>query len=545
MRKLKALDKQPYVAPDGTPTPVPVPTGGWDAISPLAAMDPKNAVTLQNWVPRPGWIELRPGYTAWSQNLNSSEPVETLMTYRSPLGEQLFAISGGNVYNVTDEGSAIPVWTGLASSRWQYVNFSPQGTGVHYLLAVDGQDHPLLYNGTTWTNPVITGVNPNLFSNVAVYQYRLWFAMNSTTQFAYLSANAIQGAANIQDFGGLWDQGGFAVAMGTWTIDGGTGPNSYAAFLSSRGQMTLYLGTDPTTVNTWNLVGTFRLPPPLGTRCMTTVGSDLAIITLQGVIPISQALPFDPSAVRSVAITSQIQNAMASAATSYQTNFGWELITYPAQTLVFLNVPTATNAAQQQFVMNALTGAWCNFTGWNANTFAIFEDQLYFGDNNSNVNLAYTGSADLVSPIFGVMECAFNYFNMPERIKRITMVQPMMVTSGTITPTIQINVDFASTAPSAPVSTLTGLGAVWDSAIWDVSLWSGGTGILTSWLSAEGLGRAMSIQLTVNVGPTGVGSSSVFDTGTFDTMVFDGFGTSTQTLQIDAFNVMLEGGGQV
>jgi hypothetical protein len=43
----------------------------------------------------------------------------------------------------------------------------------------------------------------------------------------------------------------------------------------------------------------------------TKIGSDVGIITQQGVIPLSRALPFDPSAQRSSAITARIQNAMA------------------------------------------------------------------------------------------------------------------------------------------------------------------------------------------------------------------------------------------
>jgi hypothetical protein len=261
----------------------------------------------------------------------------------------------------------------------------------------------------------------------------------------------------------------------------------------------------------------------------------------------SQGLPFDPSADRSVAVTNKIQNAMLQSAQLYQNNFGWQVLTYPAQGLAILNVPLATNSSQIQYVMNLLTGAWCQFSGWNANCFEIFNDLLYFGDNNGNVNLAWAGAADLVNPIVADMKCAFNYFGDPGRNKRVTMVQPFIVSSGLITPTIAIDVNFSDSSPAAPVTQITPKGGVWDYSPWDSGTWGGGTVVLVNWLSAEAQGQALAIRMKVNVGPSTIASSSVFDTGLFDTMVFDAFsGTySDAALQVNAFNVLVEYGANV
>ena len=210
--------------------------------------------------------------------------------------------------------------------------------------------------------------------------------------------------------------------MAEWTIDGGSGPQSYVMFISSEGQVSLYQGIDPTNPNAWSLVGTFDLSKPIGRRCLYRTGSDVAVVTQQGVIPISQALPFDPSADRLVAITARIQNAMSMAALTGQNEFGWEMITYPNQQLFILNVPLAENETQSQYVMNTLTGAWCSFVGWNANTFAIYNSDLYFGGNEGQVNQAYIGGTDVREPIFADMQCAFNWLDEPGKTKRMTMV---------------------------------------------------------------------------------------------------------------------------
>ena len=56
MRLTAAVKRRPpAVVAQGVPIPAPV--GGWDAISPLANMPVDRAVVLDNWIPRPGWIE--------------------------------------------------------------------------------------------------------------------------------------------------------------------------------------------------------------------------------------------------------------------------------------------------------------------------------------------------------------------------------------------------------------------------------------------------------------------------------------------------------
>lgn len=544
MRRTRTLQKIPYMAPDVLTMPVDAPTGGWDAISPLAKMETKYAVALENWVPRTGYVELRKGYQVWVQAV-TTDPIETLMTYRpAATAEVLFAAGGGSIWNVSAAGTPVLSTTGLTSNRWQYINFTPAG-GANYLYITNGSDVPRYYNGTTWTAAAITGVSPGNLINIAVHKRRLWFIEKQSTSAWYLATDAIIGAATELDLGALITQGGYLVAMGSWTIDGGLGPDDYAVFVTSRGEVIIYKGTNPAVAADWELVGVFRMSPPLGYRCFHKSGSELWMITLQGVIPIAQALPYNPDAARSVAITSRIQNAMLQAGAAGQDKFGWQLISYPAQALSMLNVPITENSVQNQYVMNMLTGAWCKFTGWNANCFEVFNDDLYFGDNNGNINLAYTGVADLVEPISADMKCAFNYFGDPARLKRMTLAQPLLVTSGTITPTLAVDVDFSDTSPSAPVSAITPAGGVYDTSVYDTGLYAAGNTSLSNWLSVQAQGRALALRMKVNILPSGTDAQSVFDTGVFDLMVFDPLSSDDATLQVNAFNTIMEVGANV
>jgi hypothetical protein len=348
MRKAATSQKLTMPAPDVQTKIVPVPTDGWDAISPLANMDPKRAPILNNWIPRPGWVELRNGYFPWVLLNNLTFPVETLMVYRAQGNEKMFAASSGTIYDVSTTAVATSQVTGLNSARWQYVNFTP-ALGTTVIQCVNGVDTLRQYNGTSWSVPAITGLPNSLttsaITNIHAQKRRLWYVLGNgsgggSTVAAFMPTDAITGAiAGTIDLGANWNKGGFLISITDWTIDGGNGPQDYMCFVSNRGQVSIFSGTDPTSSTTFTLVGTFDLSPPISLRCCTKIGSDVAVITQQGVIPLSQSLPFDPSAERSVSITARIQNAMANAAIVGINLFGWQLISFAPQQLAILNVP--------------------------------------------------------------------------------------------------------------------------------------------------------------------------------------------------------------
>jgi hypothetical protein len=555
MRKTtpQLMAKSPFPLPDVVTKVIPAPTEGWDAISPLASMDPKRAPILNNWVCRPGWIELRQGFTPWSW-VGSDVAVESLLVYESPTQEKLFAAAGSVIYETSQLGQYDPVLSSLSSARWEYVNFTPAAAATVIQL-VNGLDQLRQYDGSSWSTPSISGLpaglNTSAIVNIYAQKRRLWYILGDgsggrSTIAAFMPTDAISGAiGGTIDFGALWTEGGFLVAMSDWTIDGGSGPQDYAAFISSNGQLTIYAGTDPTSATNWSLVGTFNLSPPISNRCMTKVGSDVAVITQQGIVPLSQALPYDPSADRSVSITARIQNTMAQYTIQARDNFGWQVLSYPGQQLAIVNVPLTENLQQVQLIMNALTGAWSQFLGWNANVFAVFQDSLYFGGNDGTINLAYSGGLDLTSPIIADMQCAFNWFDDPGRIKRISMVQPLMIANGTVTPAMSVDEDFVISTATAPITILGGT-IVWDTARWDVDVWPATNAVVKPWLSVEAIGHALAIHLTVNVATNAGAASSVgaFDAGIFDTALFDqDLSTLAPQLQVNAFNAIMELGG--
>lgn len=520
---------------------IPVPTGGWNTLLPLANMPPQFAVRLINWFPTPGWVELRKGHTAFCDT-GSGLPVETVATYHGPTSNTMFAWAGANIYDVTSGSPSVSV-SGLGTSRSQFVNFAT--SGGNFLWTCNGVDDPQYFDGTTWHDAAITVISGPDIIGVNVHKNRLWFTQVGSSDAAYLPVNDVQGAAAVFPLGGLWNQGGYLMAMGTWSIDGGTGLDDYAVFVSSRGQVAIYQGTDPSTAATWSLVGVFDMGAPIGRRCLTRVGADIAIICVDGVVPLSRAMIFERAAVQKVALTENIQPDMNNAALNYRDHFGWQLISYPLGTRAILNVPVVENDTQVQFVMNTLNGAWCQFQGMNANCWELLLDRVYFGGNDGIVYLADDGGADPIDILTADMMTAYNYFGDRGHQKRWMMCRPIITTDQDANPGLALNVDFQTDAPISVDPTIALGSSLWDVSLWDVGMWAPGVVTQAIWQSVIGLGYCASIRMVVEVPPENTSEAARWGLSTWGGSTWLTGRVSDITLQINAFDMTFETGAFV
>lgn len=485
-----------FLAGTGIAYPMSIPASikGWDQISSLAQMDPDHAVQLDNWIPRPGYLEIRRGNRAWATGVGSG-PVETVMAYNSPniANGKLFAVGGGAFYDVTAGGAAtITTVTGLSNNRWQYTNFTNAAVNA-WLVCANGVDAPRIYDGTSWAAMTLTGVTANNIVSWTPFMGRLWCTILNSTAVGYLGNSAISGAVTTFDLGQQMSRGGYVNAISTWTQDSKQTVDEYIAFITSRGQVIVYQGTDPSTAATFALVGVYDLGAPIGRRCFLRISGNLWIICVDGILPMSEMLTQDRAASAKVAPTTMIQNAMMNSARLYNRNFGWQFIEYAKGQLAILNIPQIENSTAVQYVMNTLTGAWCQFTGLNANCWEVLNDVPYFGDNSGNVNQWDYGSGDGLNAITATVQTAFNYFDSRGHLKRWTMVRPILTTDGSVTPGVGLNIDFGTDAPISIPSTATTVSALWDVALWDQAIWPQNSSVVANWTTVEGIGQCCSI----------------------------------------------------
>ena len=129
-----------------TTASVPAPIGGWNARDSLAQMSPTDAVQLINFFPTPTDVSLRKGYAKTSTGITGK--VYSLMNYANINGTNtLFAVAETKIYNASTS-TATEVFSGLTNSKLQFVNFS--NAGSDYLVACNGQDPTMIYDGTRW-----------------------------------------------------------------------------------------------------------------------------------------------------------------------------------------------------------------------------------------------------------------------------------------------------------------------------------------------------------------------------------------------------------
>lgn len=480
--------------------------GGLNARDALALMPPTDAVTMDNMFPTPTNVKLRNGYVKWATGLPAD--VESLMVYTSATTAQGFAASGTAFYDVTTQGAVgAPVVTGLSNARWQNINYGT--TGGQFLYCVNGTDSAQLYNGTAWqavtdvSVPIaITGIATTSLISVNEYRNRLFFIEKSSFKVWYLPVNSVGGAASLLDLSPIFQSGGYLMAMATWTVDNASGINQYAVFISSEGEIAMYLGTDPSVAGNFTIMGKFNMGRPVGRRCFERVGSDVVVISADGVYPLSKALLTDRSQTQD-AISNKIVNLVNNDVQNYGNNFGWEVCLYPIGNKLIINVPQNEGSLQYQYVMNTITGAWCRFTNWNANCFATLRDSLYFGGNlGSTANSAYvakadTGYADNGGYIFGEVKMAFNYFDAPGYLKRFTMARPIFKTAGVMQAAIAMDVDFADIYPTAAPSYSGTAGTAWKVGAWDTFPWGDISSIKKDWQGITGVGYCGALHMRI------------------------------------------------
>lgn len=494
---------------------IAAPVGGLNARDALANMPETDAILLDNWFPQPTWVEIRGGQTPLATFTGNPQ---TVAAYNSLNGlNQLFAginnVGVFGIYRVDNAGGGSPgaAVVGGAGNTVQAVtsvayDWTQFGTGAaETLLMLNGADPPLSYDGTTWTATALTA-GPSPLSSLAYvtrYKSRLWFIQAGTFNVYYLPQNVFAGALTLLNMAGNFNMGGSLAMMATNSVDNAAGINDYAAFVSTLGEVVLFQGYDPSSVSTWSEAGHFQIGRPVakGRRGWAKVGSDAAVICVDGLIPLSKALVTDRSQPV-VAISDKIRMALNGDAKVYGTTFGWQVVLYPMGTKLVINMPVITNAQSYQYVQNTISGAWCTFgklnSPWNAICFETMGDNLYYGAPGL-VAQCDTGQSDNNVAILCTAKPAFSYMNQRPLLKLFTQCQPILQTTGKVTISVTLNVDFDTTAPTNSIPVSSGNAAVWNVSLWSTpTFWGDATQISKPWIGLAGDGYSASMQMRIS-----------------------------------------------
>ncbi len=473
---------------------VPPPVKGWNDRDDLSDMGADEAITLENVIPSDTGLFLRFGYSTYTTGLGG--PIQSLMEYHNPAGtNKLFAATSDSVFDVTSSGAVgAAALSSMSNGWWQHTMFAT--SGGTFLVMTNGANSVRNYDGSSWTTPAITGATSANLITVTAHQSRLWFIEENSMKVWYLPTLSIAGAATAIDFGGLSRLGGKLMAMASWTRDSGAGIEDLAVFITSKGEVHVYSGSDPSSASTWSRVGTFKIAEPVGRRCIIKVGGDVGIITSQGVVPLSGVLSRAESAQAKVAITDKVRNAFTRAYGLSAASNAWQCIEFPVQKILILNVPMVDGIRVEQFVMNANTGAWCRFTGINTNVWSLKGTDMFYGGLDGTVYKC-GGTSDDGAAIDGLVVSAFQDFGTP-LTKAFRRIRPQFFGPSGYKPAIALRLDYSDDYRLYTAASFTSQGTAWDEGEWDAFPWASPAQSSAKWqgITGEGFVAAVVVLLS-------------------------------------------------
>jgi hypothetical protein len=446
---------------------------GWRTDVAWAQLPPTAAATLQNFFPEAGYIRARNGSAPYASGLTGT--VGTLIPYMGATNK-LFACTNNYIYEITGGGTSFsPLVSGLTNAYWSWCQAT--NAGGTWILACNGSDPPQIYSGTSWAAATFTGgpSSLNTLSVVCWYRDRLYFIQKGTSTVWFGPTDGITGALTSINVGAVMQYGGTLVAAIPWTTETANGVIQMLVFISSNGEAIVYTGSDPTNASNWSVMGNFKLGAPLGgSRCARQVGADIAIMTMDGIVPLSQAITLDPAASDQKAMTKKIAPTWLTTVQSVgASTVGWELCIYPPRRMAIINIPDPS-LGTYQYVMNTETMAWCQFNGMQATTWCVWNNLLFFGTAAGTVLQGDYGSNDNGATItcFGVG--AWTRLTDGLAPKSTTLIGVDTIVDANANVFAGASFDYNA---SVPLGVATGGGAnvnaQWDVAIWDAAIWPG------------------------------------------------------------------------
>lgn len=507
---------------------VAVPMGGLNSISSIFSTPETDALILENFVVRPYGLEIRKGWRYWYDDPLPAAVV-SLFSYigSDPASNQLFASTAeafGPVYDVTTPAAAPPgaavLTPGSAPDtpgEWHSIMFVT--SGGHFLCAVQAGAGYFTYNGAAWTT-VATGGGPGQVSfpdattvqdiaYITVWKERLWFIKRNSTNAYYLPVGQITGATALYNFGPLFKRGGNLQLLMNWTYDGGSGMDDSLLVLSDQGDLLIYQGTDPASVDTFSLKGVWYvgIVPP-GRRNFALQGGDVWIITEYGVVSIS-----DLVSGRVTTPTSQAENVgkynptLAQNVTDTVDQDYWFMAPIPGEEILYVGSPFVNPlyGYRVSYMMNSLTKAWSSTFNLDPYCSHVFNRQFIFGDRDGYIKLGFFGHRDgdnFDSSTTGdevTAKLASGFFDCgsPTSNKTATRVRLLGLADGVPEYFISVKSEYdiinVTTGSPAPATT----GSLWDVGLWDVAVWQFAFNTFKRWFGVSAFGKKLSIQLAI------------------------------------------------
>lgn len=471
------------------------PVGGLMLFDDLSAVPDGGALVLTNWFCLRNTVRVRGGSVERSTGLGDN--VRAIAVYEAGASRKAFSFSGDatdDIHDVSSPGAVgAAMVTGLANAVWAFAQITT--SGGTFLIACGKGNSWRIYNGTSWAVNSMTGAYTAAnISQAWQHANRLFFVESGTTNAWYLAVDSIAGAATKFPLGGIFPRGGSLVAGATWTTDAGnSGLQSTCIFLSSEGDVAVYEGADPAS---WSLRGVYQIAKPCGINCFMKTGGDLAIMTEDGVIAMSQAVSLDRSALANESVSKNILPLWRTRVEGSDTAL-WQIVRRDVAGMAIVASPKSSTGAAQQFVANLQTGAWSIWKGWDSDCFATIGDDLVFGTRDGRIMTADGGGTDDGVPYTASYVGPFMMQGGKIVVGKLSRV--VVQSAEDFAPQVSMNFDYSTTLPTPPSSGISTSGDLWGTAVWGTFRWGRASKTRQVWQSTPGRGAAFApcVQYTI------------------------------------------------
>lgn len=505
---------------------IPAPIKGIDARIALTEGAPLNCVYNYNMVPFEYGMAIRKGFREYQIEIDAGDSagVHTIIPFdgveENGVQDKLFAVNNEGIWDVTI-AAAVPI---------QKVVFADQqaqaGYGVYTHYTDDAERDVLFYadnfnglfeydaSGDTWAQA--TGITGPIISNIRFivsHKQRLWLIEENSTKAWYLPIGSNSGQAKEFFFGSKFKHGGNLEGLFNWTIDGGDGVDDYLVAVSRSGDVLPYRGADPSSADTWSVVGTFFIGEiPRGPHFGSQHGGELYLLSEYGLTSMNDLLQGVNSATigamdnGQTSISGQITGLLRGRMAQTIDDFGWQVQLAPSEGALVIASPRIGSGPFIQYVYNTATRGWglwrgvpmTHFDSWHgAVIFGHLDNKIYRMDVTAdNVTIEVPANGINGDPIEFSVLTSYQSLGAEALFKKVKLIRADFVADGPPVYTAVARYDYDIEEALLPASPPLRGGDIWDIGLWDTAIWGAGgneayNGLNGSW----GDGRTVAIAI--------------------------------------------------
>jgi hypothetical protein len=198
------------------------------------------------------------------------------------------------------------------------------------------------------------------------------------------------------------------------------------------------------------------------------IGGDLLILTVDGIIPVSESITKDSGQLELAMLTRTIK-PMWRQEVAAKRQYAWTAKKWDEYGGYFVTLPGGKAGARRCLVANNITAAWGRIVGWDAMCWIRLRSDLFFGDQNGRIMQADRTGYDDGVPYVATLVGGWETFGVPANqvVWHQCRATFHSAAGEPFRPQLSATVDYVVTVPPPPVVGLDpGVRDVWDQGKW-------------------------------------------------------------------------------